>query len=664
MYRLFVQASLMAVMLLVAGCSKNSDSMVDPGNGGNGGNNGGGTVTAEQRRAAVDSVIAFAESLTGSPAQDNVQIVEFARRLSVVEAAGIEGGNAWARFKDGKLLLIGGFRPTLEGEGQQLDRTAGSPSMTTYPSAAVPFSSNAVTGVPDMPATNQIRILNSLGPAFDPVTFGDGFTSTVQDLKDWFSHDVGGYFMPGTDRAEVNDLKGAWGDGVFYMSAHGAKGRLRDGSGLYGIWTSTPVTPTNDILYANDLDSGYLCIYAAVHDRTPIPIPGRGQWATHYAITPKFVRKYISFAPNSFVFFNACLSDDADFRQACIDKGASLYAGWSNYADPTSALKTARYLYDRLLGVNKAMPRENPPQRPFEWGLYFTDMAAKGLDKASTAEHGLCELKMTQTNGDFSFLAPSIVAVSAFQMEKEIHIGGRFGSDPGLAVEITLGGRQLQIKRWRHDNVICEAPMQGAGSAGDLQVKIRGRKSNVFQITEWRGEFNYVLTGRGTQRVEVTLQLNFRSSLNRYRLEAGKAPVIGSMRLATLLESSGATYFASGSYTSPGGSSETWSGGGSIGLLTFPTQQVGFGMPGSFIDLARGHADLNFGLSGVTYTSTVNNLMFNMPLTIVMTGLRFQIDSQNRIVGGSHTVPLGNHTATLTWSTISPLHPPTSDYAR
>ncbi len=92
MYRLFVQASLMAVMLLVAGCSKNSDSMVDPGNGGNGGNNGGGTVTAEQRRAAVDSVIAFAESLTGSPAQDNVQIVEFARRLSVVEAAGIEGG--------------------------------------------------------------------------------------------------------------------------------------------------------------------------------------------------------------------------------------------------------------------------------------------------------------------------------------------------------------------------------------------------------------------------------------------------------------------------------------------------------------------------------------------------------------------------------------------
>ncbi|MBX2989703.1 MAG: hypothetical protein KF749_00895 [Bacteroidetes bacterium] len=63
MYRLFVQACLIPVILFVAGCSKSSDSIVDPGNGGSGGNDGGGTVTAEQRRAAVDSVMVFAESL-------------------------------------------------------------------------------------------------------------------------------------------------------------------------------------------------------------------------------------------------------------------------------------------------------------------------------------------------------------------------------------------------------------------------------------------------------------------------------------------------------------------------------------------------------------------------------------------------------------------------
>jgi hypothetical protein len=666
-------AMLLVAMLMISGCSKKGDDVIGPDKGGgNGGGNTCGNVSGEQRRVAIDSINAFANGLTGSPSSDNARIVAFAKSLSVIEDAGIESGNSWARFKDGKVMLIGGFRPTVEGGGQQKPQSGNSSNSFTRSTVinsaqghSSPSSASGSTTLdPDMPISNQIRLLNSLGPAFDPISFGDGFTSTIEDLKDWFTVKVGGYNMPGSDRAEVSDLKGAWGDGVFYLSAHGAKGRLRDGSGMYGIWTSTPVTPTNDILYANDLDSGYLCIYSAIHERSPIPITGRGVYTSHYAITPKFVRKYMSFSTNSFVFINACLSDDADFKQACIDKGASLYAGWSSYADPTAAIKTARYLYDRLLGVNKALPKEDPPQRPFGWGFYYTDMKTKGLDKASTVEYGLSELKMTQLNGNFYILAPTIVATNAFQMEREIHIGGEFGADPGLAQEITLNGTVLRVKRWRHDNIICEAPMSGSGASGDLLVKIRGRKSNVMQISEWRGVFNYVLTGPGTLKVEATLNLNFRGSLNKYRLEAGGPAEIRSDRLVTLLESSSATYNACGMYMRSETSVETWSGGGSIPLLTSATQTIGFGMSGSFLHLTTGLADLSFGLSGVKYQVRINSLEMDQPFTLVMNGIQFRIDSQNRIVGGSHTVPLGQHGATMTWSTITPLHPPTADYAR
>ncbi len=99
---------LLAAVIMISGCSKKGDDVLGPdkGGGSGGGNPGGGVVSAEQRRAALDSINTFANRLTGTPVSDNAQIVAFAKSLSVIEDAGTESGNSWARFKDGKVLLL------------------------------------------------------------------------------------------------------------------------------------------------------------------------------------------------------------------------------------------------------------------------------------------------------------------------------------------------------------------------------------------------------------------------------------------------------------------------------------------------------------------------------------------------------------------------------
>src|SRR5262249_15836134 len=124
------------------------------------------------------------------------------------------------------------------------------------------------------------------------------------------------------------------------------------------IGSSSRVDARHELFYAEDLDENRI-VY--------VWIDGTGDQAW-YAITPEFVKKYMSFADNAFVFLDACHSaENYTMRNACFDKGASVYAGWKGGIHDEFAYRAHMFLLDRLLAANQYVP-ESPKQRSFDFG--------------------------------------------------------------------------------------------------------------------------------------------------------------------------------------------------------------------------------------------------------------------------------------------------------
>jgi len=92
----------------------------------------------------------------------------------------------------------------------------------------------------------------------------------------------------------------------------------------------------------------------------------------HYGITSNFISQYMSFADNSLVYVDACDGARDQVRDAFKNKNGSLFVGWNERAEIGVLGKTARYVFDRLLGANKFAP-ESPEQRPFGYDALKRD---------------------------------------------------------------------------------------------------------------------------------------------------------------------------------------------------------------------------------------------------------------------------------------------------
>jgi hypothetical protein len=294
----------------------------------------------------------------------------------------------------------------------------------------------------------------------------------------------------------VAALKAVQGDGIFYIDTHGFSATNRQGEEVFGIATSTSVDASEE-----DLDTGRL-----VDLKT-------GGSATSYLITAAFVRRYMSFAENAFVFINACGSDSNEaFRRAFLDKGAAFYAGWSQTVRDSSANIAAKFAFDRLLGANHfSLDREEPAQRPFGYLPIWMDMRQRNYDldrferhsddpdwrggvvriarrsPAPPAQLRLHAADVTRVNGG---LRPSIYALFPDEAKGELHILGSFGRSPD---EVTVDGSPVQVTQFVEgaEYLTCRLPVSGAGSAGLVIVRVAGRVSNAVPLTEWRIRFRY-----------------------------------------------------------------------------------------------------------------------------------------------------------------------------
>jgi hypothetical protein len=177
-------------------------------------------------------------------------------------------------------------------------------------------------------------------------------------------------------------------------------------------------------------------------------------------------------------------------------------------------------LFGQLLGTNQVPPVENPKQRPFDLDAVYANLRDRNLHKSLSSELNVC----TRTGGSV-ILVPSVAYLEVREESDGRPIHGLFDSEEG---EVTINGTPVELGRWERDLVSVRVSVDGAGSAGDVVVKVREHWSNAVPLPEWRGEIRYIFISRlpaPNLRTEVAIQAHFRADVHPYRTKPGQPTV-------------------------------------------------------------------------------------------------------------------------------------------
>jgi hypothetical protein len=431
----------------------------------------------------------------------------------VEDAGAEEDGNSWCRFTDGTIAIyVNNFvlNPPPSGARDGVSVPRSTPGVLNHRA--------------DMPGSKKMVTINSFGSVFgehDIHVNSMGYDVGYQASR--YTADVDWYKAGNTRDA-----------GIYYIAGHGGYGRVPGGGTEYAIWIGTPHSDSLDEEYADDLIEHRLVWMYGLKDvdySDPTKPIENNYWA--YAFTGQFVREYMSFAPNSLVFIAGCSSATNNaFVNAFLAKGAAAFAGftntwWSDYLN-----KCVDAFFDRCFGANSEyVEKESPRQRAFAWPEVLDWMRSKNLDYgAAGGSSRLVVITQSGVDKPAQPLAPSIASMSVSTFDQKLYLWGLFGDNPGADGVVTVNGTQLQVQEWvsggasQMDLIVCKISDEGAGSYGDVQVKVRDVKSNITQLTRYKGSFTLTHeTGDGRQ-FEVKLTLQFRVHLLGFRLKPGGAP--------------------------------------------------------------------------------------------------------------------------------------------
>ena len=462
--------------------------------------------------------------------------------------------------------------------------------------------------------------------------------------------------------------------GVFYIRSHGGMGR---------IWTTTPVTPDNDLLYAEDIAAGRLGKMTAPGANNPDYDPHDPACLTglankppvchetlseqHYSITSAFMREYWVpvLADHPLVVLDACGS-----MFAIPGIGAAVPSsvlGWSGTVSQLGSDRILALFFDRQLGLNKALPDETPDLRPFDGdavGQYLKERK-QGVD----AIHKNAQLVVSDAGP--TSLVPSIKLLEVDEDNDELVIEGLFGDEEGL---VTINGDYPDIIDWQRGLIRVELKDT---MAGPVTVEQKGRKSNEVPLTEWRGTMSY--TGDagplGKNLVfDADFDLHLRADVHLYREVPWEEPSSRYVNIRAAGDST-ATWKASGT-NSQGGATMRLTGSGEMKVeeagvshdqalfnVTARLHVIAWGTP-PIVSNAEVHAHLAsdpksklvIETGGQTITSG-----FPLPQTDALSKIPFDFDLQLNIAKGTKPSSAGGLAlgkATLTWERFSAKFPP------
>jgi hypothetical protein len=508
-------------------------------------------------------------------------------------------------------------------------RTAPVTALTTPSTQAPSFTPS------ELPHSSVVRVISGVtGGGWD------ASNTAISSIDSWLSAQNYTQ-AAGADAsvASLKTVGKSGSEGVFFIITHGDMGGRNNRQ--YGLWTSTRagidgeigLSTTENPPGVTDADINgippnippTLITLRETEEFDKLTNKWRKKW--HYAITTQFVQTYFKdFSQASFVFLVACNSDSAAvpvqaFQNALYAKKASVLAGWTNEVNVVKAPTTAQLIFDRLLGANQFAKETTPTdsgqqfkQRPFDYVSASTDMelhddcpnsdllgdTACGIDASTgavlvfnrnpafTAEQdvfGLLAPSIDQLQIDESstFTSPpaNFILTGLFGSEVGVvTVGGANPTDPTKSTAMT-GGRALSacFADDQVDNRIdCgDLPPSGDGSAGNVQVSVRGHNSNIAQLTYWQGPFTFTAAGEDSLKQTVNFNVAFREDIRLHRPVIHYPPVEPSSTIDFPIQAiypvSTANYSCTGMglYPTPlpGVISETftWTGGGTLPLV-------------------------------------------------------------------------------------------------
>lgn len=575
-------------------------------------------------------------------------------------------GNVWARFTDGRLVMVPFPAP----------QTRGSEPGPANPPAKNPPGKNGNFSVRfTIPASRQARLLEPFrGSLKSPI---DGH------LVPWLK---GAGYAPSTGDASVDSLRTVKGDGIFYIDTHGLTGVERGDKQVFGMVSGVSVYPDDpaaQAIWEEDWKEGRLAYTA-------------GQYGTNrYFVSHKFVKHYMSFADGAFVFINACSSEvEPTFRQAFFDKGAAVFAGWTaSVMDPTANI-VAKFYFDRLLGRNQfhcgdpfglskgpSIPLESPKQRPFDFASLFHDMQTRGFDADQFLAGGPpCHFRVHWSDKvipPHTALCPSLISVYLIphDTEEELALTGQFGQG---TPQVTVGGVPVKFKRWeakaKEDGmgmVVCSLP---PGSAGDVVLTMDGRVSNPVPLTQWRVRFRFTqerINVTPPLKVTGTIDLHFRQDIHSFRVVPHEAVRTNSAQMLASLDSLVHWEFSGkGNFKDSPNVRVEWKGAGK--MVRKEARTLGKDRPGVFDVI--GHLDPQkktfhvdsfhvMANKGGTETQTFDGQTRTSPcpFSVHVCDLKIALDDKFGILKGKHVWSDDYIKTTLEWDAAPATHGPTKE---
>ena len=503
---------ILCAALIALGCGSGEDILQQnppPPSGGN--------LTDEQRMSVLNEISTFVNSLGDFKSEEAQQtIATYLKARSEFMDAGVQSGNVWATFHDGRMVII---VPTYLNEPAFSGADSGGRINITHGSGRYNAPGGPEGRGKAIPSLNTGILFNGLGTAF-----WDGRPY----LEYMFDHSHAVYALEKKD-ATIENLKQVDGQAIIYILTHGGMGlTLSQGLRLFkfSLWTSDRYSSAREQQYKNDLDDGSLTYVLGLQNEN------QGlEW--HYGITQEFVKKYMTFADDAFVYVDACssMSEEAKpFGEQVLDKCKNkmgTFIGWTNQMSSVTYAPTHRYIFDRMIASNDVSGTEQtPPQRPFDFVSVYKDMLTypEIFNLGVSRAHGGRLAYNSRSNSEV-LLTPSISYILMSDYENKLAIHGLFGDGPQEQGEVYINGNPASIELWSRYLIVCNIDQDGDNASGEVIVLFNDHWSNAVPITSWTIPMT-VTREVGGIKTEAKLTLKLRGDVHRYRTVPNATPIL------------------------------------------------------------------------------------------------------------------------------------------
>lgn len=688
------------------------------GGGGGGASAGGngepGSLSAEERMLAMDSMKAEYDRLcNGRLSAPSEAVAAAMRQLPQFRRVEVmPDGCVWGQFVDGQHYVVGN---NLKTGSNRVAGSSAPASLIAPPAAPRPSAKNDANAraAALAPGSGELSGVPSAAVALSLSSFSnyadaEGTSFAIDNFEHLLKR--AGHEVRDTDygfAVTIELLKNMPELGFLNWFTHG--GMLNGSGGItHALMTAEQVDEAGILAHLLDLDAGNLIYYLGQH------VYRRGQWAADnfFAITPEFITRYRwRFSANSIVMIHACASDNAGFREAFRQAGASLYGGWSKPVWVHRAADAMTWLLDGFLAANLDIPTPEPRDRAFDYLSLKADFDEKQVTRYDDpTEGGEVSFNFTRFKDDPAGLMPSMVRATVMEHREQVILRGSFGNVRGrvfvgtdMATDPSGNAKympwwpagtvtELVIDEWNADEVVARLPPDGAGSAGHIAVRVGDRWSNCRTLTRWRGTIHVIGRGPGSLVIEHRVHFAFRSDVGHWR-EMPKGPLQdGPAGLALIPDvvTSFWEWWASGSNTAtvPGDVTlqVTWNGSGVVETSLEPRANQVYTLLGS-IDRRNRQVGLMFAggslgalpmrqVHTTPYGSTTTDGLADMSLPAALApadgahlGIPLVLGDDLTIEGGEFTVaessklPTGESepppiTYTVSWERIVPEYLP------